>query len=215
MEAPQYNRQTKILFSAEGLTTDDNLSSPTVPSVARDNTSPDLSNKSSPSDDSPGGCKVLQTRQLFPDKNKRRKRCCVVCRFEGRSPTINTDYCCNHNVALCRLLQEGDPQPYACPDRNLTCWEKFHQYYLPQNLFSAKGNLRKGCEIYNKMLESRVSNRSENLSRVDALLSAITPLSSEDYPGTPRVTAELGSEDESSPVFSEEVTTPVTAAPLL
>ncbi|OWZ24823.1 hypothetical protein PHMEG_0001 [Phytophthora megakarya] len=47
-----------------------------------------------------------------------------------------------------------------CPNTTATCWEKFHQFYLPQNLFTDKGNVRRHSKL--AMLKAAAS---DNVSR--------------------------------------------------
>ena len=97
-------------------------------------------------------CNVKNSKQVY--QYNRAKRECVVCRFEGRYPTEKTVFCFSHNVSLCMSVYDP-PQLYeAChltssDLRELTCWAKFHTFYLPQGAFNRKGNIRRSCWIYN------------------------------------------------------------------
>lgn len=91
-------------------------------------------------------CTTVSSKQLFTESKKRRQ--CVVCRWENRLPTVVTDHCTLHNVCLCQLLHTAPERPYFCQTARWTCWEKFHDFYLPRNLFSVKGNIMKASELY-------------------------------------------------------------------
>lgn len=79
----------------------------------------------------------------------RRKRQCVVCRWENRIIGMKTLRDVTHNVALCFQVQAGNElRPYMCPDVEWTCWKKFHDFYLPQNLYNFKGNICSSCPLY-------------------------------------------------------------------
>eukprot|EP00644_Phytophthora_capsici_P012397 jgi/Phyca11/121725/e_gw1.46.413.1 len=83
---------------------------------------------------------------------------CVVCRFEGRYPTEVTDYCRTHSVCLCKLVHGDANTPFTCPESTWTCWEKFHRFYLPNGLFSAKGNLRRSSRLATLWAQHRRDN---------------------------------------------------------
>jgi hypothetical protein len=55
-----------------------------------------------------------------------------------------TTYCLTHGVCLCREVNETTPTTWMCPQQSWTCWDKFHKFYLPKNLFMTKGNIRRG-----------------------------------------------------------------------
>lgn len=95
-------------------------------------------------------CIAQSSKQLFAESKKRRQ--CVVCRWENRFPTVVTDHCTLHNVCLCQLVHKVSSKPYYCQRADWTCWEKFHKFYLPRQLFSAKGNLMKASELYKMKL---------------------------------------------------------------
>lgn len=92
-------------------------------------------------------CDSVLSSQVFPTESKKRKRLCKVCKWENRASTVTTDYCPTHFVSLCRRLYpvnvESEPKPYCCPDHTMNCWNKFHQYYLPKGLYTAKGTIHK------------------------------------------------------------------------
>lgn len=112
----------------------------------------------SPSMRTPGGssfaCAGVSSKQMFQDFNQKRRNC-VVCRWEGRKPTQVTDFCCRHQVCLCKKVYTETPQPYACPRSDLTCWQKFHQFYLDEGLFTSKGNVKLASKLYKLKLASQ------------------------------------------------------------
>lgn len=91
-------------------------------------------------------CNGIQSMQVF--ENSRRKRMCVVCRFEGRKDTISTEWCVEHNVSLCKRVHEGNNREYGCPHDEWTCWDKFHRFYYPLGLFSERGCVKRSCALF-------------------------------------------------------------------
>jgi hypothetical protein len=58
-------------------------------------------------------------------------------------------FCMDHNVCLCEVsYSNDDPQPWKCPEANLTCWEKYHQWYLPKGLYNEIGRRSKKCVLF-------------------------------------------------------------------
>ncbi|POM63513.1 Transposase [Phytophthora palmivora] len=57
--------------------------------------------------------------------------------------------------AQCMLMSCDKPKAYMCPDVDLTCWQKFHRFYFPNELFSAKGNIRLVSALY-KLKEPQI-----------------------------------------------------------
>lgn len=94
-------------------------------------------------------CKGIASKQVHAGVNRKR-RFCVICKWEGRKPTQVTDHCPAHNVCLCKNVY-GDHAsplpPYVCPDTTLTCWEKFHGFYLEHKLFTARGMVRRSSTL--------------------------------------------------------------------
>ncbi|GMF43228.1 unnamed protein product [Phytophthora fragariaefolia] len=90
-------------------------------------------------------CDSVSSRQIHGDSIRKRRRC-IVCRWEERYPTQVTTYCVTHGVCLCQEVHE-DAEPWMCPSSSLTCWDKYHQFYYPQGLFTDKGNVRRGSEL--------------------------------------------------------------------
>lgn len=97
-------------------------------------------------------CLAVDSAQVFVDKAKRRKRVCKICKWEDRTDTISTAYCSKHGVSLCQRIHElsNDTrfEEYWCPDQTLTCWDKFHQHYFPQGLYSASGCIKTKHRLY-------------------------------------------------------------------
>ncbi|KAE9236707.1 hypothetical protein PF005_g955 [Phytophthora fragariae] len=88
-------------------------------------------------------CSAIASKQLYPESNRKRRRC-VICRWDDRYATEVTDFCVLHNVCLCQHVFETS-EPYMCPMQTWTCWEKYHRYYLPRKLFSNKGSALLVC----------------------------------------------------------------------
>ncbi|OWZ11762.1 Transposase [Phytophthora megakarya] len=102
--------------------------------------SPEFTNSVVPDRSPQKSCNAVSSR-LILNGCGRKRRSCVICRWEDRWPKEKTDYCGKHNVCLCRGVYSYSATCYMCPDINLTCWDKFHRYYLPKKLYSDKGNL--------------------------------------------------------------------------
>eukprot|EP00644_Phytophthora_capsici_P018412 jgi/Phyca11/130133/e_gw1.91.135.1 len=88
----------------------------------------------------------MSSKQVFQECG-RKKRQCIVCRFEETFPTEVTDFCHTHSVCLCRIVHEYVEKPFTCPHSTWTCWDKFHRFYLPSGVFSDKGNVRRSSDL--------------------------------------------------------------------
>lgn len=118
-------------------------------------------------------CVAVASQQVFDSKSKK-KRFCVVCRFENRKATVKTDFCSQHSVCLCKKIYEQSNDQFGCDRPDLTCWQKYHQVYLPIGLFSRRGNINKSSSYYQKkktameatagVLQSPDSSRARTLS---------------------------------------------------
>lgn len=91
-------------------------------------------------------CTAIASKQIH-DKKSRKRRRCIVCRWEERYPTEVTTYCLTHGVCLCREVHEQPPTSWICPQQSWTCWDKFHKFNFPGQLFTTKGNIRRGSEL--------------------------------------------------------------------
>ncbi|POM76885.1 Transposase [Phytophthora palmivora] len=67
--------------------------------------------------------------------------------ISGKYATEVTDFCVLHGVCLCQHVSVTT-KPFTCVNPTWTCWEKYHRFYLPRKLFSAKGKVRTSCEPY-------------------------------------------------------------------
>ena len=91
------------------------------------------------------------------------QRVCQICEFEGRGRRrTGVNYCPHHKIRACTLK---NPHPenlnkfrlggvnfdidlsessnsWLCPDGSLTCWEKAHNWYIPNGLFHIKKDYR-------------------------------------------------------------------------
>jgi len=91
-------------------------------------------------------CVAISSRQWFPASTQ--KRVCAVCRYENRKATIVTDFCRTHDISLCsRVYSTSAAGPGMCPETRWTCWTKFHRFYQPEGVFSAKGNVRRSSPL--------------------------------------------------------------------
>ncbi|KAJ8555029.1 hypothetical protein ON010_g9452 [Phytophthora cinnamomi] len=98
-------------------------------------------------------CASIGSKQTHAKQNRKKRRC-IVCRWEGRYPTEVTTYCLTHDVCLCRVVHAQAGSPWICPETAWTCWEKYHRYYWEKNLFSYKGNINRGSELAKLRLET-------------------------------------------------------------
>lgn len=81
-------------------------------------------------------------------------RCCQICQFEGRGVQQSHVVTCKaHRVRVCADISVHPPKmvdwilkyyklqaedlKWFCPNRDLTCWEKLHHFYVPNGLFPA------------------------------------------------------------------------------
>jgi len=94
-------------------------------------------------------CEAKSSSQVF---NKSRvKRECVVCRFEGRPGTIKTVHCLSHKVSLFMSQHStvvGEIEQASALESSQTCWQKFHEFYLPKGLFNSNGHIRRSCDLF-------------------------------------------------------------------
>ncbi|GMF39068.1 unnamed protein product [Phytophthora fragariaefolia] len=102
-------------------------------------------------------CSAVSSKHLYPESNRKRRQC-VVCRWEDRYATEVTDYCVLHTVRLCQHVFVTT-KSYMCPKQTWTCWEKYHRFYLPRKLFSAKGKVRTSSDLY-KLKHESMSQRN-------------------------------------------------------
>lgn len=97
-------------------------------------------------------CTQYDSFQAFPEKQKRRKRMCKVCKWENRPNTVSTAYCGKHEVSLCLRVHpkraEEEAKNYCCPDYSRTCWQKYHNFYLVQGLYTVSGSIKKKHPLY-------------------------------------------------------------------
>ncbi|GMF45559.1 unnamed protein product [Phytophthora fragariaefolia] len=79
----------------------------------------------------------------------RSMRKCTVCKFECRDATQKTDYCETHRVALCKRTYPVDTtKEHLCQQPMWTCWQKYHSFYLPKQIYTMDGNLSRASSIY-------------------------------------------------------------------
>jgi hypothetical protein len=93
-------------------------------------------------------CKSIESRIAMQGKS-RNSRNCKVCKIEGQKAKQNTVYCREHRVCLYMRPWPGEGTT-TCKE-SWTCWEKFHFYYLMENIFSAKGGVRRSSELYQSL----------------------------------------------------------------
>ena len=168
------------------------ISSVSTPSsTPQKNPTPSTPSKSTPVPE----CLGVSSKQVFP--NRRTRRECVVCRFEGRPATISTTYCKTHMASLC--MRAYDPvfvDVHVAPDQTNTCWRKYHDYYFPNGLFNANGNVRRLSGIF-------TSSKCTRASSFDTHVSLSSHVST-DYPGSPHTT-HSSVQEESVPETSDTI----------
>ncbi|POM76886.1 Hypothetical protein PHPALM_5830, partial [Phytophthora palmivora] len=71
-----------------------------------------------------------------------------------------TDFCVLHGVCLCQHVSVTT-KPFTCVNPTWTCWEKYHRFYLPRKLFSAKGKVRTSCELYKMKLQAQANQDAD------------------------------------------------------
>ena len=122
-----------------------------------------------------GECKTVLSSTYG---TQRRKRECVVCRWEEKKtrPFHDTIYCMNHRISLCVKVpeqsegaprasvcpeqSEGAPRASVCPDQSMSCWDKYPSFYLPNRLFTGtNAYIRKSSELYRARLEERKTTK--------------------------------------------------------
>jgi Transposase IS4 len=103
-------------------------------------------------------CTMKHSSDVFP--NKRDKRGCVVCRFEGRFASQQTVYCLHHKVPLCTKIRDCESvKSYICPNTKMTCWNKYHLFYFPAGLFNMNGIMRRSSALYRDMKRLETQSR--------------------------------------------------------
>ncbi|KAG3180875.1 hypothetical protein PC128_g15405 [Phytophthora cactorum] len=107
-------------------------------------------------------CTSVSSKQIHAEKNRKRRRC-IVCRWEDRYPTEVAIYCTVHSVCLCTIVHPEVPKLWMCLDSSWTCWDKYHKFYLPNTLFTIKGNIRRGS----KLVAMRSSSSSTSVAALD------------------------------------------------
>jgi hypothetical protein len=90
------------------------------------------------------------------------------------------------------------PGNHVAPDQAETCWRKFHDFYFPNGLFNANGNIRRSSAIFK-------SSKGIRFASFDTHASFTSQVST-DYPGSPcfQPIAEEGLEAEGFEAIAEE-----------
>ena len=108
-------------------------------------------------------------------------RCCQICLFEGRGVNqMNVVTCKAHRVRVCadvilkpspmvewlirRYKLKPEQLKWFCPNKDLTCWEKLHQYYIPLGLFPTLVSI-KGVNMDAKKNEFFLAIKGSDLYR--------------------------------------------------
>ncbi|KAF0703743.1 hypothetical protein AaE_015247 [Aphanomyces astaci] len=79
------------------------------------------------------------------------RRVCCVCMYERADKVVTTQTCLAHQVSLCTRTyppHDSSMPPYLCPSVDWDCWDKYHHFYKPQNLFHRGGSLNKSSDLY-------------------------------------------------------------------
>jgi hypothetical protein len=103
------------------------------------------------------GCSPVVAETFAGSQLSQRGKCCQICLFEGKGVRIHKVVTCQaHQVRVCADVshEESDLVKYmtkyhgqdtvywCCPDLDLTCWEKLHQFYIPSGLFPSLAQLQ-------------------------------------------------------------------------
>ena len=109
-----------------------------------------------------GECNMISNQQIANEctpistsevSNSKDGRSCQICKFEGRGRKVsNVIFCKKHKIRCCSnvpkdisssgIFKSGvtryscNDWSWMCPNKEWTCWEKFHDYYLPSGLFT-------------------------------------------------------------------------------
>ena len=86
---------------------------------------------------------------------------CAVCRFELRGRKQAGNFCMTHHLALCLHIRPSEKDyDWICPDQSISCWDKFHTFYLQAGIFSDLGNLKRKHKLVMKHLEQKYTEES-------------------------------------------------------
>ena len=97
-------------------------------------------------------------------------RQCVVCRYEGKKyPSVVTVYCLEHTVCLCSGVHQvpAPKESWFCPEQDISCWKKFHSFYLPRQVFNHQGRVRKSSELYKMKVKAAKEAASNGPERIE------------------------------------------------
>jgi hypothetical protein len=94
------------------------------------------------------------------------QRCCQICLFEGRGRVWkNVAYCATHRMKACVQIQPDKSVEkmyfcarkgkrikctdwtWMCSDKHLSCWDKFHSFYLPAGVFHTHATSKDGDNL--------------------------------------------------------------------
>ena len=99
-------------------------------------------------------------------------RQCAICRFEGKKyPSIRTVFCLDHTISLCSKANQiqTPSQDYFCPNKDWSCWKKFHEFYLPKGLFNGNGRVRRSSDLYVRKLLTEKDSTYQDARRLSFL----------------------------------------------
>jgi hypothetical protein len=103
-------------------------------------------------------CKAVHTKQI---SLAIRLGECAVCRFELRGRKQAGNYCMTHRLALCLHIRPCEKDyDWICPDQSISCWDKFHTFYLQAGIFSDMGNLKRKHKLVMKHLQQKYTEES-------------------------------------------------------
>ncbi|GMF40174.1 unnamed protein product [Phytophthora lilii] len=106
-------------------------------------------------------CSAVASKQFYTDMSRKRRQC-VVCRWEGeRGATEVTHVCVLHNVSLCQNVH-ASTKAYACQQPTWTYWEKYHRFYLANKLFLHTGKMRPSSRLY-KIKSALLQNKESTV----------------------------------------------------
>ena len=94
--------------------------------------------------------------QMFGSEKPRSHegRGCQICLLELRTPVAKiVGYCPLHKIRLCTAIRSENDGPeldWMCPNRDWSCSQKFHEFYLQRRVFGTVGMKRSFVTILKK-----------------------------------------------------------------
>jgi hypothetical protein len=102
-------------------------------------------------------CSPVVPETFAGSQLSQRGKCCQICLFEGKGVRVHKVVTCQaHQVRVCADVCHDESElvkhmisyhgqesvNWCCPELDLTCWEKLHQFYIPSGLFPSLAQLQ-------------------------------------------------------------------------